>query len=371
MKSSSVLCKLLLWNVWSIANETKLNNYLQILEDMQINVACVTETWFNRKNGKFSKTIKDAGFKLHHAFREDKRGGGCAILYKKNLSIKKGEGSTVEFSSLEYISVTLSLKNGRKLLIVCLYRKQEVSFKIFHDELITLMNRLNKKGAALLVVGDFNIWIEDAECKDAEQLLQLMNSFGLIQNIQDPTHRSGHTLDHVYSNPYQIETQQTVLNDKHGLTTDHLPIIVQIPAGNVEDRSKTIYCRKLKDIDLSSFRQDLTDAIKDINTDQEFSQYSRQYDEHARGVVEKHAPLVSWTRKTGYPAWMDIEYRKNRTLRRKYERIWKRNQTPENMQKYIQQKAVCTEMAVTKQSTHYTKLVKKCGYLPEIFVQGC
>ena len=90
MKPTSVKCNLMVWNVWSIANEEKLNNFIQILDDKNISIACVTETWFDRKTGTFSKAIKDAGFKINHDFRPNKRGGGCAIMYKRNLTIKKG-----------------------------------------------------------------------------------------------------------------------------------------------------------------------------------------------------------------------------------------------------------------------------------------
>ena len=87
MKPSSVMCKLMVWNVWSIANAEKLSSFLQIMDDQKIGIACITETWFDRKNGPFTKTIRDAGFEINHAFRENKRGGGSAIIYKKELSV--------------------------------------------------------------------------------------------------------------------------------------------------------------------------------------------------------------------------------------------------------------------------------------------
>ena len=43
-------------------------------------IACVTETWFDSKEGKFTATIKKAGFEITHAYRENKRGGGVAIM---------------------------------------------------------------------------------------------------------------------------------------------------------------------------------------------------------------------------------------------------------------------------------------------------
>ena len=64
-----------------------------------------------------------------NTFRENKRGGGSAIIYKTGLSVKKGEASSSEFLSFEYSYVTLTLSVDRKLLLCCLYRKQEFAFK--------------------------------------------------------------------------------------------------------------------------------------------------------------------------------------------------------------------------------------------------
>ena len=101
--------------------------FLQII-DKQIGIACITETWFDRKTGPFSKTIRDAGYEINHAYREGKRGGGSAIIYKKDLRVKKGETSSSDYVSFEYSCVTLSLNVGRKLIVVSLYREQEVAF---------------------------------------------------------------------------------------------------------------------------------------------------------------------------------------------------------------------------------------------------
>ena len=68
--SSQSQCKLLCWNVWSMMNEEKRSNILQVLEDNNIKIACITETWFNSKNGKFTASIREAGFELIHDYRE-------------------------------------------------------------------------------------------------------------------------------------------------------------------------------------------------------------------------------------------------------------------------------------------------------------
>ena len=57
--------------------------------------------------------------------------------------------------------------------------------------------------------------------------------------------------------------------------------------------------------------------------------------------------------RNGEPVWLDREYRESRALRRKFERIWKKDKSEENKNNYIQQKKRCTEMVLEKQTTYY------------------
>ena len=348
--------------MWSIANAEKLSNFLQIIDDKQIGIACIAETWFDRKTGPFSKTIRDAGYEINHAYREGKRGGGSAIIYKKDLHIKKGEASSSDYLSFEYSWVTLSLNVGRKLIIVSLYRKQEVAFKIFHEELTSFMDKLMNIGRCLLIVGDFNVWADDQEDNDNVVLTDLMNSFGLIQKIGDPTQRSGHTLDHMYLNPYQLECPHCVTNENFGLTTDHYPIIVDIPSGRVEDKARTVHYRKMKDIDLNAFREELQNSIDMLNSDDSnFADHNTKYTQMSRKLVDDHAPLLSRKQRNRAPMWLDQEYRENRALRRKLEQIWRKSKTVENRNNYIQQKKRCSELVLEKQTSYYRKVVTDAG----------
>ena len=83
--------------------------------------------------------------------------------------------------------------------------------------------------------------------------------------------------------------------------------------------------------------------------------------EQSSAVVEKYAPLVSWKKKSGEPEWLDSEYRKNRALRRKLERIWRNQKNETNRENYTEQKKRCMDMALQKQSLYYSKLVEGAG----------
>ena len=214
--------------MWSILNEEKLSNFLQVLEDQNFQIACITETWFDSQNGKFTAAIKNAGFKLIHSHREGKRGGGTAIMYKNQLKIKKGEESSSKYASFEF-SYIIVIYDSTNLILVCIYRKQEVHFKTFYNELESFMDKLSERVEELLVVGDFNVWADAADDQDTKSLMKLMNAYGLTQIVSEPTHREGHTLDHNYINPHGLAVKHTVHSDTFNISTDHYPCIMKLP----------------------------------------------------------------------------------------------------------------------------------------------
>ena len=125
-----------------------------------------------------------------------------------------------------------------------MYRNQEVTFGRFQDEFTAFMERTMRKDDVLLVLGDFNVWIEVEENQEARKMKTLMNAYGLSQRVKDPTHRGGHTLDHVYVNEQQIELEHEVIKVSLGLTTDHLPIIIKIPSPSIHKKAKESAFRK-------------------------------------------------------------------------------------------------------------------------------
>ena len=149
-------------------------------------------------------------------------------MYKKKMIVKEGEASTILYTSFEYVCITLTLQSKKKVMIACIYRKQEISFTTFIDEFSSLVEKLIFKSDSLMFVGDFNVWVDIEEDVDATELSTLMHAYGLNQQVQESTHRKGHTLDQIYLNEFQINIKHTVISECLGLTTDHLPIRIAI-----------------------------------------------------------------------------------------------------------------------------------------------
>ena len=72
-------------------------------------------------------------------------------------------------------------------------------------------------------------------------LMTLMHAYGLSQQVQEPTHRNGHTLDQMYVNEFQLHVKHEIITDTLGLTTDHFPMLLELPSSNVEQKTRTVH----------------------------------------------------------------------------------------------------------------------------------
>ena len=332
---------------------------LTILEDNEIDIACFCETWFDSATGIFTSTIKDAGYEIIHGHRDDKGGGGVAIIYKRQLKIKKGRASSSKFKSFEFSYITLSLSTDWKVLITCIYRRQEVSCVTFCEEFESFMDELSDQPSEVVVMGDFNVWIEEEDDSDSKKLLTLMNAQGLSQLIDKPTHQDGHTLDHLYINKEQIKLDYNVYPDRFNFSTDHYPCIIKFPKIGHNSSKETITYRNLKQMDMSEFMEESKEAVHDLDfDDKDFATCYGEYKSAAELMLNEKAPLLTKTiTKQNQPKWIDHEYKKSRIMRRKLEKAWRKNKTSENRVKYVEQRKICAELSISKQQEYYAKLV--------------
>ena len=201
------------------------------------------------KNGTFTSEIKEAGYELIHGHREDKRGCGKEILYRNNVNAKPGKASSSKYTSFEFSYLTL-ISDKSKILLVCVYRKQEISCNIFCDELESFMEGVYHKGDSVICVGDFNVWVDVDDDKDVRKLVTLINAFGLVQLVREPTHKSGHTLNHLYVNPFQMDMKYEVVEGAFYITSDHFPIIIDLPCMEHQQKKQSIRYRNIKDIEM-------------------------------------------------------------------------------------------------------------------------
>ena len=345
------------WNVQSICN--KIYEVLSILSDNDIDIACISETWLSEEKSQITAIIKQHGFQIKHIYRE-KRGAGVAIIWKNSLEKLfkiKCDFKTKTFNTFQYINICIC--DSIKINLVCLYRHQEESTNLFIENLEKLLSSWQTSGNSIILVGDFNFHFEKLNNTENESLENLLNSFGLKQFVQGPTHTKGHTLDLVWANEYEYNFP--VIQPKSVNLSDHFPVIFNIPTNstNVVSDSKVSY-RCTKSIDTNLFKSNLHNSLCNIDiSDMAFVDHLKVYSDTVLCEFDKVAPLKtsSSSPSSSEAPWMDREFKDCRSTRRKLERRWRRTRLESDKNIYVSKRVECAELSKCKRSTYYGKII--------------
>ena len=105
----------------------------------------------------------------------------------------------LKFSQFEHMSCRVIL-NKMNIDIVILYRpptspQNGLTTTAFLDEWSPFMAQLTLCKSELIVVGDVNIYLDNQTLHHTVEFIQFLESHGLQQHIQVPTHHHGNTLD--------------------------------------------------------------------------------------------------------------------------------------------------------------------------------
>ena len=176
--------------------------------------------------------------------------GGIAIIYRNTYAVRVID-TCLQHESFELLACHLVAASS-KLVLVTVYRPSSHAVtEIFLEEFTSLLELLSTFSSNVVIVGDFNIHVDDVTDATALRFLDLLDAFGFIQHIKVATHNCGHTLDLVITqaayNPTHVNVDSPVISD-HGLVTCCLPLPRPLP---VAQRSKTT--RRLHAIDNGAF----------------------------------------------------------------------------------------------------------------------
>ena len=159
-------------------------------------------------------------------------------------------------------------------------------FTNFADYLETLI----LSSEPLVITGDFNVHVDDSTNPDATKLLDLLDSLGLCQHVTQSTHELGHTIIDLIITRRSDSTIHGWPTTDH-LFSDHLTVLTTLRTTKPAITSKERIYRKIKSIDLDTFRNDLAVSELCQKTHKEFNELVECYNKTLTHVLDKHAPL--------------------------------------------------------------------------------
>ena len=351
-----------LFNTRSLCNKTA--GVFEHLSDSNISVCLLTETWLRKGDTSKIAEIKDLGFNIVHQSRAG-RGGGVAIAFKKHLTFTRRR--TKIYKSFEHIESVMKSSSNDLLRLCCVYRSCTAKMSNISDFLRDFddyLDSLTHLPGKLIIAGDFNIHVEDPSNPDTRKFMHVLSNYGLIQHVSSETHIGGGILDLVLtrSNVCDMLNIKDIHIVKTMTASDHYFIDFSIAFPYKKGSQKVdMVGRKICDINIDDFKEDLlssglnkTDQFHSCNSAAEL------YNKELRRILDKHAPLMSFSINPDQSKWVNTECQIARRKRRKAERDHNRLQTADS--KSVYKKAYKHAEAVINSTRHsyYDNRLKSC-----------
>ena len=171
-----------------------------------------------------------------------------------------------------------------------------------------------------------------------QKFIDLLRVFALKQHVQDFTHIDGHILDLVICS----ETDSLITENVkvQSLISDHFLIVCSLNIENQKAIQKRVKCRKIKDIDVDSFRRDILNSKlnKQSTFDASLDEIVEEYNATLQSLLDKHAPETIKTLKPRpKQPWYTTDLRSLRRISRRKERNMQK--TSRNHPEYAKLKA--------------------------------
>ena len=190
-------------NARSVANKTA--TLCRTVADECYDAFVISETWHERSGSTTLKRATPPGYQCIDAARpissdaavhtvDYQNHGGLAIIYRDAVKLRK-KRLDVDVSTFEFLLGYASTNVGQFVLLAVYRPGSRALSELFFDELSAVFEQLMTYGCPVIVCGDFNIHVDDKRDIYTVRLTELLQSFGCVQHVMEPTHNVGHTLD--------------------------------------------------------------------------------------------------------------------------------------------------------------------------------
>ena len=274
-----------LWhqNCRSVCN--KASDLCDTIDDNNVDLLALSETWLKgdiRDKPVIAELIPD-GYSMHQASRLS-RGGGVALVYKESIGMTVVR--TSEWASFEVIECLSQASPPLRVSVVYRPPTHGSDFNSFTHDFSEYLDQTVLLRGHLVIIGDFNIHLDDSTNRECIEFTELLQSFGLVQHVQQPTHKAGHLLDLVITKEENDMRPSVVIFDQ--CISDHhtLSCTLQVPppAGGT---ARLIEYRNLKRINVDTFKDDIITAFPvDLNAaDSNVDDCLRAYNDKLHSLI--------------------------------------------------------------------------------------
>jgi len=349
-------------NARSICNKCLLLN--EFVVENEIEILCLTETWLKSNNSNDQLIINEltpTGFLFHHVPRNNGRGGGVGILYKKSLKLKKI--SVKRFKSFEVMGMSIQ-STPACISIFVIYKpppstRNKFSNKMFFDEFQVFLEQFLSGSNSFFLVGDFNFHVEDTTNAAALQFLNILDCFNLRQHVNEATYQGKHVLDLLITRHDEHIIDNIVVRDP--AISDHSAVFCKLLVKKQPFEKIVTKCRKLKSIDVESFSKDINSStLLTFSDHEDISDLINQYESVLASTLDHHAPIKERvvTLRPCEP-WYTEDIKAEKAKRRRLERKWRETRLTVDRQIYVEQCNLVRDLSKTTKNEFFADLISE------------
>ena len=261
--SSTKSVKIATGNVQSLKNKEQ--PLLNQLIEQDIDIMIVTETWLTKDDTVWLDSCdfnKDT-YRIQSAHHQKGRGGGLALIHRSTSDVKLvARGQTRSF---KYATWLLVMKKTN-VTVTGIYHpppKNTVTNRMFIDDITDHLISLFPTATSNIILGDFNMHINDINSNEASIFKDTVTALGLTQHVTRSTHVKGSILDLIFTE----ETSSVKLTScqASSFLLDHkLVTAVLIDKHLIEKKSLSV-C-KLHCITKESFKSAFNESAIDLTS---------------------------------------------------------------------------------------------------------
>ena len=338
-----------------------------------IDILAITETWLHDDDFDvyFCRDICPVGFTFHQIPRATSEGGGVGLLVRKSFKITTLQPE--DYRSFEIVQVLLKSTGNYNLRLVNIYRPppsptNALSVALFLDEFRTFLEHLILTPEPLLLVGDFNFRVDQANDYDARRFLSVLDSFDLTQHVAGPTHHVGHTLDLVITRASEngIITNCCVQQR----ISDHFAVHCNLAFAKPPLERKTISFRKTRSIDFDKLCNELNNSSLILDPSPDLDVLVEQFNTTLSKLVDVYAPVKTKTVTVRpYSPWYTDEIASEKRKRRSLERRWRSTRLPGDYENYVKQCDAVNSLLKSAKVSFYGNIIKNSKHDQRVLFQ--
>lgn len=289
---------------------TRHEEFLVAMARYSVDIMAINETWL--RAGEEARAPAPPGYRLRHIPRPADvraRGGGVGFYLKRGLNARLIAHPPVH--SVEQMWLGFNI-NGTKFAIGTAYRPPWLSTDVFIDALTESISSLAEFDN-LILLGDFNINIMNAQEANLKKINEFLTCMNLIQYVNQPTHFTEHSetlIDVICSNMRvsNVSVNYIPTLSNHGFLTCEINIKKQkIPR-------KLLTYRPLKDIVEEIFIQDMNSMSLE-NLSGNVNEMVEALNTNLLALFDVHAPVKRTYVKEGSYPWITCTIREMMKLR--------------------------------------------------------